>query len=162
MKQNKYIEKIDDYEISKNFKELINNIEDFTNPEKISDYTLEEQIEYDSWKKIIPKLKTITEKVITKFPQLEYSSDMFGKDLPPLLKKLIRLIPPCEIEQEKPANIISILNSGMVFRLLRKKLLPEAPDDFESKIDPLVLRATHQSIIQNTIQEKIEEAKNGK
>lgn len=139
------------------FKELVTNIQDHISPENIGNYSQEELLQYGACKQIIPELCKIADDVITRHPELKYSAEMFGSDLPILIKKLKRLVPPCENEREIPANIISILNSGMIFRLLARKFYPDTYDDFESKIDPLVLRATHQSFIQKTLQEKIKE-----
>jgi len=141
------------------FKELVTNIKDHISPENIGNYSQEELLQYCTCKQIIPELRKIADGVITRHPELKYSAEMFGSDLPILIEKLKRLVPPCENERGTPANIISILNSGMIFRLLVRKFYPDTYDDFESKIDPLVLRATHQSFIQKTLQKKIKEMK---
>lgn len=144
-------------ELKVDFKELVTNIEDHISPENIGNYSQEELLQYSTCKQIIPELRKIADGVITRHPELKYSAETFGSDLPILIKKLRRLIPPCENKRGIPANMISILNSGMIFRLLTKKYYPDTYDDFESNIDPLVLRATHQSFIQKTLQEKIKE-----
>ena len=144
-------------ELKADFEELVTNIQDHISPENIGNYSKEELLQYCACKQIIPELRKIADSVITSHPELKYSAKMFGSDLPILIEKLKRLIPPCENEQGIPANIISILNSGMIFRLLARKYYPDTFDDFESKIDPLVLRATHQSFIQKTLQDKIKE-----
>lgn len=156
IKREGFIEKLTG-KLKVDFKELVTNIKDHISPEDIGNYSQEELLQYDTCKQIIPELRKIADGVITRHPELKYSAEIFGSDLPILIEKLKRLVPPCENERGTPANIISILNSGMIFRLLVRKYYPDTFDDFESKIDPLVLRATHQSFIQKTLQDKIKE-----
>ncbi|MCH7680034.1 hypothetical protein IID10_11845, partial [candidate division KSB1 bacterium] len=115
-------------ELKVDFKELVTNIEDHISPENIGNYSQEELLQYSTCKQIIPELRKIADGVITRHSELKYSAETFGSDLPILIKKLRRLIPPCENKRGIPANMISILNSGMIFRLLTKKYYPDTYD----------------------------------
>ena len=85
---------------------------------------------------------------------MQYEANLFGYDMPILIRKLEEIIPPCEIEDGKPANIISILNSGMVHKmswnsntnseLTDKKNVEET----ERNINSLGLRSIEMSILQ--------------
>ena len=81
----------------------------------------------------------------------------------PLIKKLKRLIPPCEIEEGKPAHVISILNAGMIFRLKWKSILPKLSihiqSKIESKLDLLVIRSVQQSEIEQELQNAEKESR---
>jgi len=151
-----YLKKINDGEVRAIVQKLIDNIQNFITPENISQYNLKEKIQYESWKNVIPNLKKIADQEINKIPELQYSAKTFGSDMPPLIQKLKKFIPPCEIEQGIAADLISILNAGMIFKLSWKKILPSLPpktkQKIESTLDALVIRAVQQSEIEKELQ----------
>ncbi len=156
IKAGNYVEEVTDGEIQKIIQSLIDHVQNFIIPEDVSGYSLQEKIQYDTWKNIIPDLQKIANNVINQYKELQYSEKTFGSDMPPLVKKLMRFVPPCEIEQGKPADLISILNAGMIFRLSWKKILPDLlekeQEKIESVLDALVIRSVQQSEIEKELQ----------
>lgn len=159
IKKGGYIEKIDDSKYRVEVQNLIDETYRYITPEDISEYSPRELLQYDTWKKMIPGLQKIADKIIGEFKDLEYSADRFGKDMVPLLHRLMRLIPPCEIEQGKAAHVISILNAGMIFRLRWRKMLLDLPleikSKIESKLDAVVIRSVQQSEIESELQKAL-------
>lgn len=152
-----YLNEIKDPKLKKPIMKLIKNIENFI-AMKPSDSKLEDLIKIEAWKSVIPKLKVNADDITR---GMKYDKKTFGKDLPILIEKLSDMVPPCEINQGTPADLISILNAGMIFRLNWQKLIkkpettskPKTRSDsvvkIEPKIDTLVLRAAEQSVIEN-------------
>ena len=139
-----YISKIKDENLKKTLGTIVKSIDYFVKNDSKTIYDLEGQIKMDAWREIIPKLKKIAN---DNTKGMQYSQDDFGKDMPILIEKLADLTPPCEREQGIPANLISILNAGMIFRIAWNKLTKKDLKNIEPKIDSLVLRAAEQSII---------------
>jgi hypothetical protein len=85
---------------------------------------------------------------------MQYSPKSFGNDIPILLDKLMNIIPPCEISSNVPANIISILNAGMIYKMTWRKdqkYYAATVDDIEQTertINALVLRSIEMSVLQ--------------
>lgn len=141
---------------------LVKIIEDFITPFEISKYELEYQIQLKAWMKIVPQLTKLVDDTINKIEKLGYAPNSFGTETSTLIDKLKQLIPPCEIEQTKPANLVSILNAGMIFKLTHEEFLSKPPENIGSTIDSLVIRAAHQSEIQRNVQLAMEKENHGK
>ena len=139
----------------KEYKKYLEDIKKYIDSIKI---TLEphtiSKIAYEKAKSVINLLQEDVNDVIKPL-NIEYKPDVYIKETEILVKKLSNLVLPCEIEQGKPANIVSILNSSNIFKiLLSKKIFETQKDglamsflDFQYQIDQFVARSVELSTI---------------
>lgn len=128
--------------------------------QKIKDYTKTPSIKSDELLlDIVSNAVEAVESVIIQTANeatkgIHYTPQQFGKDISKLIVKLDELTPPCEIKDGEPANIISILNAGMIYKMTwiqdgkYKASKREDVEDTERTINALVLRSIEMSILE--------------
>ena len=105
-------------------------------------------------KSVQDKIKSVADNVTL---GIQYSPPRFGMDIGILLKKMEETIPPCETEKGTPADIISILNAGIIYKMTWKdsgKLessTKESIQDAENDINALVLHSIESSVLQKEL-----------
>jgi len=108
------------------------------------------------------KIKSVADEVTE---GMQYSASTFGRDIGILLKKLEETIPPCETEKGKPADIISILNAGIMYKMTWKdsgkfeSSTKENIQDVEKDINALVLHSIEASVLQRELLNHLEKGK---
>ncbi len=156
----KFIEAVKDDEERKRIKELVENIKNYIPDVKPVKPLHKLALKYvDSIKDQIKKTANNTTK------KVQYAPKSFGKDIPKLLQKLEDIIPPCEIEDGKPADIISILNAGMIYKMTwqnkagKKKLSRKTIDETERTINEIVLYSIELSVLQKEMLQNMKRKK---
>jgi hypothetical protein len=90
----------------------------------------------------------------------EYSADVFCNDTFKLVDAIDSIVPPVEIEFEKPANRVSIMNAGMLYALTSMSSLYNSFEatsisqklSTRNKLHKLIMKAGELSIIQESLQ----------
>jgi hypothetical protein len=152
-------------------KQFINKIADKYYKDRISDHiqstekyllTLHVQhrntileIAFDAVRSVENLIRSIADAVTSSMHQ--YTPDDFGGDVCKLIGKLEQVIPPAETERGTPANIISILNAGMIYKRIwidktdvRKQ---EVIEQTEHTINALVLRSIEMSVLHSMMKD---------
>jgi len=126
---------------------------------KASKQRVGDEIIYDAIDSVLSEIK---KEAAASTKGFNYDPQKFGNEVFPLIDRLKKYVPPCEIKKGKPADLISILNAGMIFRLSWKDHPPPFPIeslDDESRavniINSLVTKSIELSIIQQKMQEKM-------
>jgi len=88
--------------------ELINGIKNYLDTTKTDSNT---DIVYDTVVSIKSLIKQEANSCTKGF---QYEPKLFGEEVFKLIERLREFIPPCEIDYQKPANLVSILNAGMI------------------------------------------------
>lgn len=102
-----------------------------------------------------------TAEIVTKYK--EYKPEKFGKDLSKLIEKLEEVVPPCEVDRGIPSDLISILNAGIVYKMIWKSLGTfdssnmENIQETEKNINGLVLHSIEASVFQRNILDRMKE-----
>jgi len=153
------------YEDQEKIREIINEIREYVKTPSVS---IQDPILTMVYKAVdsVKTLITTTAHEVTK--NMQYKPVSFGTDIPNLLKKLENLTPPCEIKDGEPANIISILNAGMIYKMTwmhGNKYASAKREDIEETertINALVLRSIemsvmHQNMLDNFPKKRVSE-----
>lgn len=155
MKSINYIDKLSN-ENKDIVKDLISEIDEHIKsvPQKTGEPLVNEAIE--------SVLDLIKQESNTATNGFQYEPDRFGNEVFELLEKLKQYVPPCEIKRGKPANPISILNAGMIFRLTWKNYPPPitiTSQENESEVVNIINLLVSKSIELSMIQDKMQEYK---
>jgi len=97
----------------------------------------------------------------------EYKPEQFAKDVFQLSRQLDFLVPPAEIEVGKPANPVSIINAGALYKTLLVENLYKALEATTSidetkvrdKLHSLILKALELSDIETRMRELLKGGK---
>lgn len=162
IKGKRFIESISDPDDRKKIDELIMKIEAYLNTP--SDMNPDERLKivYQSVQAVEPIIKSTVDEVTR---GIEYSPAQFGKDICKLIRKLEEITPPCEIKDGSPANIISILNAGMIYKMTWMKggkysiTKKEDIQETEHTINALVLRSIEMSVLEEQMLEYLHTTK---
>lgn len=134
--------------------ELINGIKNYLDTSKTDPKT---NLVYDTVVSIKSLMKQEAKNSTNGY---QYDPKLFGEEVFKLIGRLSEFIPPCEIEYQKPANLVSILNAGMIYRITWRKNPPPlevrtAEDSYlvEQNINSLVTKSIELSVIQRKMQE---------
>ena len=145
-------------EISKQFKEIIEAIKSIVKKPTIVIADKEEKLVYDS---IYGLKKDLWSEVHTAVKNQKYSPQVFADEVFKLTDIIDSFVPPTEIELERPANPISILNAGILYQLtsmekIHKEIKDKTMEERLStrhKLHKLVMKAGELSQIQKMLQE---------
>ena len=165
-----FVERVTDKKYRKSIGELINKIKSFLNlPDEqdnnniIFDENLPQSLKDQQMLfKVVLKAVENSLKDINKIANeitkgLQYTSEKFGNDMSVLIPKLDDKIPPSETEGGKPADIISILNAGIIYKMTWRlsgkydSSTIEAIQDTEKSINSLVLHAIESTSLQKIL-----------
>ena len=133
--------------------ELINGIKNYLDTSKANHNT---NIVYDT----VVSIKSLIKREADNYTRgYQYEPKLFGEEVFKLIERLREFIPPCEIEYQKPSNLVSILNAGMIYRMTWRKNPPplevNKPEDsylVEQIINSLVTKSIELSVIQKKLQ----------
>jgi len=134
----------------KNIEELLEQITDYVNTPKLSQENFLLEFVFESVSGVIDEINKIVDDETKNF---QYSTQEFATNVPILMKKLDEIIPPCEIENEKPADVISILNAGIIYKMTWMKenkyniKTVEERENLEKTVNALVLKAIELSVL---------------
>ncbi len=137
-------------EHKKNLEELLEQISDFINTPSLPQENFLLQFVSNTVFTVIDKINEIVDEETKNF---QYKNDQFTKDVPILMKKMDELIPPCEMGKESPADVISILNAGIIYKMTWMKNNKYNIEnsiqrkEFERIINSLVLKAIELSVL---------------
>lgn len=113
----KFLDNIANMENKKLIEELVGQIREHIKTFQNN----EESILHETINSVKPLIKTQADISTRGF---QYTPQKFATDVFQLLDRLKEYVPPCEIKRGTPADIISILNTGIIFRLTWKKYPP--------------------------------------
>jgi len=113
IEKKEFIKKLDE-ENKKNLQELMQQISDYIITPPIPQENFLLQFVFNTVSKVIDEINKIADGETQKF---QYDTQHFINDVPNLMNKLNQMIPPCEMERETPADVISILNAGIIYKM---------------------------------------------
>lgn len=146
----KFVDHID--QVEKYFKEY----------EKDLSISSQENYAYITVEKLVPDIKRIVNDIVKEL-DVYYTPKQFINDVPILLKSIKSLVIPCELSLGEPADIISILNSYIIYQIeninehykeLNEKLIIEKVK-FEYNITELITKGVELCEIQKALKEKL-------
>lgn len=148
-----FLDNIQEKEDKKLVSELINGIKNYLDTSKTDPNN---NIVYNS----VVSIKSLIKQEANNYTKgYQYEPKLFGNEVFKLIGKLKEFIPPCEIEFKKPANLVSILNAGMIYRMTWRKNPPPlevntSEDGYlvEQIINSLVTKSIELSVIQKKMQ----------
>lgn len=130
--------------------------------EKDLSISSEENYAYMTVERLLPDIKKIVNDIVKKL-DVYYPPKQFINDVPILLQSIKSLIIPCELSIGEPADIISILNSYIIYQIQNinehykelKDILKIKKVKFEYNITELITKGVELCEIQKALKEKL-------
>lgn len=150
-----YVDSVDDRVVREQLKNLVQRIKDYVETSKPA-------ATHSIINKAIQSIKEQLKKEANDASKgIQYEPSIFSEHVVKLIGKLRDFIPPAEIRKGVPANVVSILNAGMIYRMTWRDNKPSVDmeaDRVEQIINSLVSKSIELSVIQSKLQEQVDDS----
>jgi len=140
----KGVKETDDKKMADDFVSLSLELESILGTIKPGELTEFQELVMDSVQNVIPELKKEVNNYVISF---EYRPEQFRDEVFQLSRRLDFIVPPAEIDVGKPALPVSILNAGLLYKMLLVRRLYGVFDAATSKDEIAVRDKLHALIL---------------